>query len=93
MTDNQVPPGESLLKFPCDFTIKVFGLANDDFEAAALGIIHKHAPNFTDQAFQARPSEGGKYKALSITIHAESKEQLDAIYMELSASPHILMVL
>lgn len=32
MTDDQ----ESLLKFPCDFTLKVFGLASDEFEASVF---------------------------------------------------------
>jgi len=84
---------ESLFKFPCDFTIKVFGMANDEFEAAVFGIVHKHAPNVSDRVIQSNNSENGKYRALSITIHAESKEQLDRIYQDLSASPFVLMAL
>lgn len=87
------PPEESLLKFPCDFTIKVFGLKSDEFEAAVLVIIHKHAPNLSGRAIESRPSQQGKYCALSITIHVDSKEQLDNIYRELSASPQVIMVL
>lgn len=84
---------ETLLTFPCDFTIKVFGLATDDFEAATLGIIHKHAPNLSGRTIQSNDSANGKYKALSITIHVESKEQLDRIYQDLSSSPQVLMAL
>lgn len=84
---------ESLLKFPCDFTIKVFGLAGDEFEAAVFGIVHKQVPNLSDRAIQSRKSENGKYLALSITVHVESKAQLDAIYHALSSSPHVLMAL
>lgn len=86
-------PQESLLKFPCDFTIKVFGLKSDEFEAAVLVIIHKHAPNLSGRAIESRPSEQGKYCALSITIHVDSKEQLDNIYQDLSSSPHVIMAL
>jgi len=93
MTDNSHPGEESLLKFPCDFTLKIFGLKSDEFEAAVLGIVHKHAPNLSDRAIESRPSQQGKYCALSITIHADSKEQLDNIYRDLSASPHVIMVL
>lgn len=92
MSDKPKQP-ETLLKFPCDFTLKVFGLANDEFEAAALGIIHKHAPNLSGRAIESRPSGNGKYLALSITIAVDSKEQLDNIYKELSASPNVIMVL
>lgn len=82
-----------MLTFPCDFTIKVFGLAVQEFEAAVLMIVNKHAPNLSGRVIQSRPSENGKYLALSITIHVNSKEQLDDIYRDLSSSPHVLMTL
>lgn len=88
-----IEQNESLLKFPCDFTIKVFGVASDEFEAAVFGIVHKLASNLSDRAIQSRPSESGKYLALSITVHVESKTQLDDIYKALSSSPFVLMVL
>lgn len=84
---------DTLLTFPCDFTIKLFGLANNEFEADALGIIHKHVSNAADREIQAKLSANGKYCALSVTIHLESKDQLDQIYRDLSSSPKILMAL
>lgn len=91
MTDK--PADETLLKFPCDFTIKVFGLGTDEFEGAVLMLIHKHVPNLSGRALQTRTSANGKYRAMSITVHVESKQQLDDIYRDLSASPHVLMAL
>jgi uncharacterized protein len=93
MTDNPSEPHKSLIKFPCDFTIKVFGQGSDEFEAAVLMIIHKHAPNLSGRAIQSRPSKSGKYRALSIIVHVESQEQLDSIYRDLSSSPHVMMAL
>lgn len=91
---NKIPgEGGTLLTFPCDFTIKVFGKGSDEFEAAVLMIIHKHVPNLSGRAIQTRNSETGKYCALSITVHVDSKEQLDNIYYELSSSPHVIMAL
>ena len=84
---------ESLLKFPCDFTIKVFGKATDEFEATVLGIIRKHIPSATEPKLQANTSENGKYKALTVAIHVETRAQLDSIYQELSSSPQVLMAL
>lgn len=84
---------DTLLKFPCDFTIKVFGMATDEFEATVLTLVHQYAPNLSGRAIQSRKSENGKYLALSITIHVDSKEQLDQIYQALSASPQVLMAL
>lgn len=93
MSDEQSKNSESLLQFPCDFTLKIFGLASDEFEAEVLMTINKYVPNLSDRAIHVRPSENNKYRALSITVHVESREQLDNIYRELSASPHVLMVL
>ena len=93
MTDKPNQTNESLLKFPCDFTIKVFGIASDEFEATVLGIVHKHAPNLSDRAIQSRPSQHGKYCALTITIHVDSKAQLDRIYQELSSNEKVIMAL
>ncbi len=93
MTDKSNPTNQSLLTFPCDFTIKVFGIASEEFEATVLTIVHKHVPNLSDRAIQSRPSEHGKYCALTITVHVESKEQLDQIYQDLSANKQILMAL
>lgn len=90
MTDEQQ---ETLLTFPCDFTIKVFGLSHSDFKTTVLTIIHQYVANFNEEAMQIRPSENGKYLALSITVHLDSKEQLDNIYKALSSSPHVLMAL
>jgi uncharacterized protein len=86
-------PSETLLTFPCDFTIKVFGTASDEFEATVLGIVYKHVSNLADRAIQSRPSKNGKYCALSITVHVDSKEQLDRIYQALSSSPLVIMAL
>lgn len=83
----------TLLKFPCDFTIKVFGHDNKDFETNVLMIIHQYFPNLSDRAIQSRKSANGKYCALTITIHVNSKEILDNIYKDLSSSPHVLMAL
>jgi uncharacterized protein len=93
MDDKPTQSNGSLLKFPCDFTIKVFGLSSDEFEAAVLMIIHKHVPNLSGRAIQSRASQNGKYLALSVTVHVDSKEQLDDLYRELSTSPHVLMAL
>ena len=84
---------ETLLTFPCDFTIKIFGNATEEFEKTVLAIIQKHVPGFSSSRITCNLSENGKYKALSATVHVTSKNQLDDIYRDLSASPQILMTL
>ncbi len=81
------------LAFPCEFVIKVFGQTSDEFEVTVLALIKKHLPNLAENAIQSRPSKDGKYSALSITVHVDSREQLDTIYRELTANPSVLMAL
>jgi putative lipoic acid-binding regulatory protein len=87
MSDEAKTP---IIKFPCDFTIKAMGKANDAFETAVLDIIKRY---FSDYKTQKRPSRDNNYIALSITVHAEKQEQLDAIYQELSNCEGVLMAL
>jgi len=93
MSNDNKPTTETLLTFPCDFTIKVFGAATDEFEAAVLQIIHRHVPNWNDRPIESKLSANGNYKSLSITVHVDSKEQLDRIYTDLHASKQVLMTL
>lgn len=84
---------ETLLKFPCEFPIKAFGQSQADFDSLVVAIVRRHAPNLGEGAVASRPSKGGKYTAVTVTIQAESKAQLDAIYQELTACPDVVMAL
>lgn len=84
---------ESLLTFPCEFIIKVFGVASNEFEAAVITIIRDHIVDIRADAFRTRPSKDGKYIAMTITINANTREQLDNIYRDLTKNPLVLMAL
>ncbi len=84
---------ESPLQFPCEFPIKAFGLGGDDFARLVADIARRHAPDLTEAAVSSRPSKGGKYLAVTVTIRAENKDQLDSIYRDLSACPEVVMAL
>ncbi len=83
----------NLLEFPCRFPIKIVGHAVKDFEAEIIALIRQHAPGLREEAISRRPSKGGKYLALTVTIEATSRQQLDAIYHALSAHEHVVMSL
>lgn len=80
----------TLLTFPCDLPIKVFGRNDPGFRTAALTIVRAHYEEF---ALSEQESRGGTYLSLTITVRAESKSQIDAVYRALTASESILMVL
>lgn len=84
---------ETLLKFPCDFPIKVVGKNNEAFEMFVLSVLHKHFPDLGESALRQKTSKDNTYLSITATVHAESKEQLDAVYRELTGSELTLMVL
>jgi putative lipoic acid-binding regulatory protein len=84
---------ETLLKFPCDFPIKVMGRAEPGFEAMVVELISRHAPGIMETAVNSRSSRSGKWVSITVTLRAESKAQLDAIYLDLSAHDKVVMAL
>lgn len=91
MTQPQQP--ESLLTFPCVFPIKVMGRREDGFAQVVTDIVLRHAPDFHPETIEMRSSKQARYLSLTVTINAKSREQLDALYSELSKHPMVTMVL
>jgi putative lipoic acid-binding regulatory protein len=69
------------------------GARADCFELTMLEIVRRHAPDFDPAALQVRTSSKGNYLSLTCTFRARSKEQIDALYRELSAHPMVKVVL
>jgi len=84
---------ESLLQFPCDLPVKVFGRNADDFRRAALSIVERHFGELGTENVSEQLSRRESYSSLTIVVRAESREQIDALYRELTSSADILMVL
>jgi putative lipoic acid-binding regulatory protein len=85
--------GESLLQFPCVFPIKVMGRREDGFAQTVVEIVQRHAADFHAGTMEMRSSKNARYLSLTVTINARSREQLDALYSELSKHPMVIMVL
>lgn len=83
----------SLLKFPCRFPIKAMGRTNSALTQQVEDLVRHHAPDLKAEDVTTRPSAKGNYVAITVTINATSREQLDAIYMALSAHENIVMTL
>lgn len=84
---------QSLIEYPCDFPIKIMGKADGELEQTVIAIFRRHCPDLGEGAISSRSSKGGNYLALTVTIRATSREQLDNIYRELSACEQVLMAL
>jgi putative lipoic acid-binding regulatory protein len=84
---------ESPLTFPCEFPIKVMGLAHEAFDITVFDIVRKHVPDLKEAAVSMRSSKEGKYLSVTVVVQASSREQLDAIYIDLTQCDQVLMAL
>jgi uncharacterized protein len=83
----------SLIEYPSAFPIKVMGLNADGFVQALIEVARRFDPALDAQAVTTRPSKGGKYLGVTLTVTATSREQLDALYLSLTAHPMVKVVL
>ena len=83
----------SLIEYPCDFPIKVFGQTQQGFLQAVTEVVLQHDPGFSAASISMRNSKTARYVSLTCTVKATSREQLDAIYQALCDHPLVVMVL
>jgi putative lipoic acid-binding regulatory protein len=84
---------EELLKFPCEFPIKVMGRAEAGFQELVTELVAEHASPVAGDRIGVRHSRDGNFIALTLPVQVDSREQLDDIYRSLSGHERILMVL
>ncbi len=84
---------ETILKFPCQFPIKIMGHTNNKFRSSAIETLEACVGKISEDNITSSLSNKGKYTALTVTIEASSKHQLDGIYKALSANPDVLFLL
>ncbi len=84
---------DSLLQFPCEFPIKAFGRNEGDFCGLVLEILRRHVTETDLGVVEQRASSGGQYLAVTVTIVASSRAQLDAVYRDLSGHERVEIAL
>lgn len=89
----QEPDEDSIMSFPCQFPIKAMGMAEEGFDILIVEIVRNHAPDLAEGAIKSRLSQEGKYISITVTVEAESRQQLDNIYLDLTAHEKVLMAL
>ena len=93
MSDVTDSDSASPIKFPCHFTIKAVGKSKGSFEKTTLEIVRQQFPTFSDADYKKRLSRDANYLALTITVFAVNKQQLDDVYQALSHSADVLFIL
>ena len=87
------PRKDSLIEYPCRFPIKVMGAMADGFAQTLAELAREFDPDFDAATMELRPSKGGNYLGVTITITATSREQLDGLYLRLTSPPMVKSVL
>jgi putative lipoic acid-binding regulatory protein len=80
-------------EFPGEFPIKVMGRHDSGLRALTQVIVERHAGPLAESRVRTRTSADGNFLALTYLVRATSREQLDAIYRELTACKAVLMAL
>lgn len=81
------------LKFPCDFPISIMGLNVPEYREKIFAILKKHVPEVEDKDLQTAYSANKKYCSLKTRFTAQSREQMDELYKELTANELVKWVL
>ena len=90
---SEPPERSGTLEFPTEFPIKVMGRQGSELRDLTQAIVEKHAGPLADSRIKTRTSADGNFLALTYTVTARSREQLDDIYRELTACKSVLMAL
>lgn len=82
------------IEYPYTMQIKVVGYASPIFEQQVEAVASKHSSAIqpgTD--LRQHQSRTGKYRSLSFSFNAQSREHLDALYRDLEACDQVLWLL
>lgn len=83
---------ESIIEFPTPFPIKALGKDEPGFRAAVLEIIAAHAKFDPELDVKENISRKGNFISVTVTLVAESRDQLDTVYQSLHDHELVLMV-
>ena len=86
-TTKTKPPTDSLIEYPCEFPLKVFGQTQAGFSQAVMEVVCNHDPGFIAASMEMRASKNARYVSLTCTVRATSREQLDALYQDAVRPP------
>jgi putative lipoic acid-binding regulatory protein len=84
---------ESVMTFPCSFPIKLMGRESSEFRKTVRELVEKHTGPLDDDAIESSLSRNGRFVSVTITVVAESREQLDNIYRDATAHDDVIMAL
>lgn len=90
---SETSPEAPRIDFPCQYPIKVIGVAGDGFTEMVLEIVERHAPGVDASSVEIMDSKNGRFLSVRLIMTATGSEQLQALHLELKATGRVHMVL
>tara|TARA_E500000305_G_C3953762_1_gene203509 strand:- start:468 stop:755 length:288 start_codon:yes stop_codon:yes gene_type:complete len=93
---NHLPPQdllEATHDFPCPYTFKIIGLANESFIQDVVSAVRKGMQFDFDPPYESRESSGGKHIALTFEPVAENSTQVLSVYSEIQTIEGVILLL
>ena len=84
---------ESFHSFPCHFTFKVIGTADNNFTGRVIACVRDELGIDVDPPMSIRNTKNGKHVSISIEPECESAQKVIGIYSRLSGMDGVVMLL
>jgi len=85
---------EDLWDFPHHMQLKVMGAADAPLADAVAEILETHLADFNRHAhLSSRPSTKGNFVSITASVTLHHREQVERIYRDLDACPHVKITL
>lgn len=82
------------LEFPCQYPIKVIGLAKAPFKKNVLDVVYQHFKSqISDDLISYKMSKNNKYLSITVNFVAESRPHVDAIYKDLKNLSEVICLI
>ena len=80
------------LEFPCTYPIKAMGKSDAGLHELVVAVVSRHVTVEAD-AVRSRPSKGGRYESITVTVEVDTRAQLESIYADLTGHDQVLWTL
>ena len=84
---------ESRHSFPCEYTFKVIGSADDNFLARVIGSVRDELRLKEDPPFRLKSTKNGQHVSITLEPIMENAQQVLAVYSRISQTSGLIMLL
>jgi len=82
-----------VIKFPFYIPLKAIGKDHDNYVQFVVDTISEFIIDLHPEEVSIKPSNGGKYIAVTVPFTAQSRIQLDEIYQKLNQDPRTVFLI